>query len=277
MAILPVNNLSPLGPQGPQGPQEAPWQLLKDPNQVDYKPASGTLDPSQSLPNIFANDPSLVSRTATVDPTDSQSNPSSTDPTQTNAPAAPAPQQQPEQSPQPVAPMSSGVARSATPLFANLQAAMQNKQSQGSAALENTPFSGLGNLTTKYGEKTKDENAHEGIDIANAKGTPIPAAAPGIVTKVEGQNSAGNPGYGNNVIIRDANGNFHRYSHLTGSYVKVGQPVKQGQTVGGMGDSGNAYSPSGGDASHLDYRLQSAYGQYMNPLKYFKRFRQQSV
>lgn len=240
----------------------------------NYSQSAMSIDPSLRRPGIFGGDPSLVSRTASIDPTDPEAYNSQfpVDPAQNSTPPVqPPPQQQPVVNQAPVA---QGAAREATPQFSNVMSALKTGQQDN---LQGTPFAGLGNLTTKFGDKTKDEKAHEGIDIANAKGTPIPAATSGVVTKVEGEKAKGNPGYGNNLIIRDANGNFHRYSHLTGNYVKVGQPVKTGQVIGGMGDSGNTYSPTGGDASHLDYRIQSAYGKYMNPFQYFKRFRQNRI
>jgi hypothetical protein len=35
-----------------------------------------------------------------------------------------------------------------------------------------------------------------------------------------------------------------------------------------MGKSGNSYSPSGWDPSHLDLRIVDAYGRYKNPMTY---------
>ncbi len=42
------------------------------------------------------------------------------------------------------------------------------------------------------------------------------------------------------------------------------------QQIAKMGQTGNSYSPSGGDPSHLDLRISNAYGRFMNPLTYLK-------
>jgi len=134
-------------------------------------------------------------------------------------------------------------------------------------------FQNLGKVTVPFGGQTAWESKHPGVDIANKTGTPVPSMSDGVVTSVvegKGQADPNNPndpnhGFGNQVAIRDPYGNEHRYSHLHNSYVKVGQRLSKGDTIGPMGASGSSYSPSGGDASHLDYRLIDAYGRYMNP------------
>ena len=128
-------------------------------------------------------------------------------------------------------------------------------------------------MTVPFGGQTAWEGNHPGVDIANKQGTPVPAMASGVVTGVvngKGQADPNNPsdpnhGFGNQVSIKDPYGNEHRYSHLHNTYVKVGQRVNKGDIIGPMGSSGSSYSPSGGDATHLDYRLLDAYGRYMNP------------
>ena len=123
----------------------------------------------------------------------------------------------------------------------------------------------LGNLTTGYGGETRTEAVHKGVDVANASGTPIPNMAKGIVTAIKTGQVQGSKGYGNSVIIKTKNGDSYRYSHLRDVLVKPGQKVPEGKKIGTMGDSGNTYSPTGGDGSHLDLRILDAYGKYRDP------------
>lgn len=124
-----------------------------------------------------------------------------------------------------------------------------------------------GNITTPYGGKTRGEPVHLGVDIANKSGTPIPALTDGQVI------SAGplNNGLGNSIAIKDAGGNIQKYSHLRKILVRPGEVVNQNKEIGTMGDSGNSYSPSGGDASHLDIRISDPDGRTKNPMAYLKK------
>ena len=133
---------------------------------------------------------------------------------------------------------------------------------------------GLGVVTTPFGGQTRWEGAHPGVDIANKKGTPIPAFTDGTVIEAETGKGQANPnsvtdpnkGFGNHVTVQDAQGNHHYYSHLGDTFVKAGQHVERGQTIAPMGNSGSTYSNSGGDGAHLDYRIQNAAGKYLNPM-----------
>lgn len=127
------------------------------------------------------------------------------------------------------------------------------------------PFTNLGNITTPFGGQTTQESFHPGVDIANAKGTPIPAFAGGKVLATIRGRRPGDNNFGNSVVIQDNQGLTHRYSHLANVNVAPGQEVKNGQNVGTMGDSGATYSPSGGDPSNLDYRIMDAYGRFLDP------------
>ena len=127
----------------------------------------------------------------------------------------------------------------------------------------------LGKVTTPWGGKTNYENFHPGIDIANAKGTPVKAPRDGKVVFTKVNQQQGDAGFGNSVIINDAEGNNHSLGHLDQTMVQPGQAVKQGTPIGTMGNSGAAYSPSGnGDGTHLDYRIVSRYNRYKNPQPY---------
>jgi murein DD-endopeptidase len=103
-----------------------------------------------------------------------------------------------------------------------------------------------------YGNKIK---AHKGTDYAAPIGTPIEATANGTVT--ESRYAGGN---GNYVKIRH-NGTYStQYLHMSKRKVKVGDYVKQGQTIGYIGMTGNTAGP------HVCYRFWKN-GQQVDPLK----------
>jgi murein DD-endopeptidase MepM/ murein hydrolase activator NlpD len=84
-----------------------------------------------------------------------------------------------------------------------------------------------------------------GVDIANVCGTPVVAAAEGLVIPDEqyGEGNSGwNGGYGTFVLIEHPAGAHvrTRYAHLKAALVEVGDYVKQGQQIGTMGDTGDA-------------------------------------
>jgi murein DD-endopeptidase MepM/ murein hydrolase activator NlpD len=88
---------------------------------------------------------------------------------------------------------------------------------------------------------------HEGTDYAAPPGTPVLAAADGIVLRA---GWAG--GYGNLVELKHRNGITTRYGHLRsfGSSIRVGSEVLQGQVVGFVGSTGLASGP------HLHYEFR---------------------
>jgi murein DD-endopeptidase MepM/ murein hydrolase activator NlpD len=76
---------------------------------------------------------------------------------------------------------------------------------------------------------------HDGIDIFAARGTPVLAAAPGVVSRV------GNSGRGGNTVwLRDRRGNSQYYAHLDRHAVFDGDTVSVGDTLGFVGNTGNA-------------------------------------
>jgi murein DD-endopeptidase MepM/ murein hydrolase activator NlpD len=131
-----------------------------------------------------------------------------------------------------------------------------------------TSLSSLGTITTPYGGSTRYESFHPGVDVANKIGTPIPAFVGGSVAEV-GNNAAG---WGNYVIIKDKYGNKQRYSHLKNALVNIGDTVSSGQEIGEMGATGNVYSLTGGNGSHLDFRIKDIYNKYINPLTYLSQY-----
>jgi len=99
--------------------------------------------------------------------------------------------------------------------------------------------------------------AHLGIDYAARRGTPIHAAASGIVISKRYSNS-----YGNITIIKHKDGYSTRYAHQKafkrGLY--VGKHVKRGQIIGYVGTTGRSTGP------HLHFELRK-YGRAINPLR----------
>jgi len=74
---------------------------------------------------------------------------------------------------------------------------------------------------------------HHGLDIGGPTGTPLYASMSGKVTR-----AGWGTGYGNYVVIDHGNGKKSLYAHMSKIYVKRGQSVKQGVTIGAMGSTG---------------------------------------
>jgi len=79
---------------------------------------------------------------------------------------------------------------------------------------------------------------HTGLDFPAETGTPIMAAAGGMVVNVETH-----PAYGNLVEIDHGNGLVTRYAHASKVMVKNGDLVKRGQLVAQVGNSGRSTGP----------------------------------
>jgi murein DD-endopeptidase MepM/ murein hydrolase activator NlpD len=108
----------------------------------------------------------------------------------------------------------------------------------------------------RYIEAWNVATGHRAIDYAAAAGTPIRAVGEGTVT-FAGWSSAG---YGNLVSIRH-NGTYStNYGHQSKIYVKKGQKVSQGDTIGLVGSTGFSTGP------HLHYEMVKD-GVKINPLK----------
>jgi murein DD-endopeptidase MepM/ murein hydrolase activator NlpD len=89
------------------------------------------------------------------------------------------------------------------------------------------------------------------VDIGAARGTPIHAAADGIVIIARG-GGAWNGGYGNYAVITHDNGTQTLYSHMKSVIVSAGQSVSSGQVIGYVGMTGHATGP------HLHFEVRGA-------------------
>lgn len=100
---------------------------------------------------------------------------------------------------------------------------------------------------------------HEGLDFLAESGTPIQAAASGIVVAAERT-----PDYGNLVKIDHGAGVETRYAHALKILVKPGDRVEKGQVIAEVGNTGR----STGAHLHFEVRLN---GVALDPRKYLSK------
>jgi len=108
-----------------------------------------------------------------------------------------------------------------------------------------------GYVSSPFGPRTNPltgkSERHTGLDLVNAKGTPIKAAAGGIVLR-----AGSATGYGNVVMIThliDGKVWTTVYGHLDSVSVKAGQTVMPGDIVGKLGSTGWSTGP------HLHFEI----------------------
>ncbi len=100
---------------------------------------------------------------------------------------------------------------------------------------------------------------HEGIDFNAPTGTPVVAAADGVVVTAEFH-----PEFGNMIDIDHGDGLTSRYAHLSRSDVKAGRLVKRDELIGAVGSTGR----STGSHLHFEVRMQ---GVAQNPAIFLKQ------
>jgi len=112
-------------------------------------------------------------------------------------------------------------------------------------------------ITSNFGYRRDPFNGrgamHNGIDFKGPYGSDIYAAGGGEVS-FAGWKS----GYGKTVEITHSNGLMTRYAHLSRIDVAVGQPMKAGETLGGLGSTGRSTGPH----LHFEVRIN---GRAVNP------------
>jgi murein DD-endopeptidase MepM/ murein hydrolase activator NlpD len=117
-----------------------------------------------------------------------------------------------------------------------------------------------GSIVSGFGPRVHpvygDVRVHTGVDISASTGTPIHAAADGVVV------SAGTMGgYGNATVIEHAGNLATLYGHQSAIGVSEGETVKQGQVIGRVGCTGTCTGPH----LHWEVRLD---GTPVNPMNY---------
>jgi|SRR5579872_280727 len=123
-----------------------------------------------------------------------------------------------------------------------------------------------GRLLSPYGGRTDPFSSeggtdfHPGVDLSATMGTPVHAAADGIVTYAEWSRG----GYGKLVIIDHGNGVQTWYAHLSRFDVVAGQEVRRGDVLGASGGTGRVTAP------HLHYEVRLG-GNPVNPYTYLSK------
>ena len=103
---------------------------------------------------------------------------------------------------------------------------------------------------------------HGAVDFGVSTGTPVYAAADGIVVT---STWGGSDSYGYYIKIKHYNGLYTLYAHGSSLKVSVGQEVKQGDLIMLSGNTGNSTGP------HLHFEVRVSPGGYsnrVNPLNY---------
>ena len=119
-----------------------------------------------------------------------------------------------------------------------------------------------GHVSSNYGYRYHpvygNRDFHSGIDIGNAKGTPVYATANGVVIF-----SGWKTGYGNIIVIDHGYNYRTAYAHLDKRIVQEGAYVFRRQEIGAMGKTGTA------TGYHVHYEVHYK-GNFVNPSKYMK-------
>jgi murein DD-endopeptidase MepM/ murein hydrolase activator NlpD len=100
---------------------------------------------------------------------------------------------------------------------------------------------------------------HKGLDFSAPAGAPIYATADGVVEFANGATT-----YGNVVFINHGYNFQTRYAHMTRYIVSEGQPIKRGQVIGYVGNTGQSFG------THLHYEVLYD-GAAVNPINFFQR------
>lgn len=157
---------------------------------------------------------------------------------------------------------------------ARQQAASSNNNSGGNGAVHAPPVSSgtwtrpaAGIFRSTFGPRGDvgfGAKFHYGSDISNVTGTPIVAAADGIVSYASTMN-----GFGNVIMVTHSiDGQIFTtvYAHLSAFNVRSGTPVSKGQLIGKMGSTGNSTGP------HLHFEIHVGPWQgnknAVNPIRY---------
>jgi hypothetical protein len=133
-------------------------------------------------------------------------------------------------------------------------------------------------VSSQYGWRSdpnnpKERHHHGGIDYAMPVGSPVLAAADGVVDQVTTQPN-GARSYGHYVVIKHE-GFYTYYAHLSKSVVKVGQEVRQGQLIAYSGGQKGAWGSGSSTGPHLHFEVRMSKGskQTVDPQSIFGKIK----
>jgi murein DD-endopeptidase MepM/ murein hydrolase activator NlpD len=120
-----------------------------------------------------------------------------------------------------------------------------------------------GRVMSRYGDRNDpfsgEGGFHTGVDISAEMGTPLYAAADGVVFNAQ---FAGR--YGRLIVIDHGNGLQTWYAHLSRFEVIPGEEIRRGQLIGYTGASGRVTAP------HLHFEVRQG-GSPVNPSRYLSQ------
>jgi murein DD-endopeptidase MepM/ murein hydrolase activator NlpD len=129
------------------------------------------------------------------------------------------------------------------------------------------PVVGTYTYTDTFGAYRADmPNGHEGDDIFATYGTPVAAVQDGVITGL-----STTPIGGNNIHLTTSRGDYFYYAHLSrfATGLVQGQHVIAGQTIGYVGDTGDAK----GTSPHLHFEIHPDGGPAVDPTPYLDAWR----
>lgn len=116
-------------------------------------------------------------------------------------------------------------------------------------------------VTSRYGVRVhpvyRVKKFHNGLDIGARYGSPIKAAADGVVVY-----SGWKSYYGRTVIIKHSGDLYTLYAHCSKLEAKKGARVSRGSLIAKVGSTGLSTGP------HIHFSVQKS-GSFVNPMKYF--------
>jgi murein DD-endopeptidase MepM/ murein hydrolase activator NlpD len=104
---------------------------------------------------------------------------------------------------------------------------------------------------------TQSVHGWNAVDLGAVRGTPIYAAADGLVI-IARTNGGWNGGYGNYVVITHDNGSQTLYAHMNHAIVSPGESVSSGQLIGYVGSTGLS------TGAHLHFEVRGAANPFRN-------------